>query len=354
MKKTSICKKYLISSVVFLSVLAVYIFLYPKNYIYSLSPPPPPPVPGLLVPSVIEDIRNTKHNLSSIGPIDRAVYTQQTTEICVFCHTPHGSIGDEEAAGLKAPLWNRELSKARYILYDQVWSTSFEAYEVSPPKPNAPTGYSRLCLSCHDGTIALGSFVNRPGSGTSFSPIDMLYPTGQAPSGGSGTIPVGSGISTGDTRVIGTSLQNDHPVSFVYDSSLAVRDEELTDPGPPLVPPAKIGDSTPISPMRRYPGTDMARFDTVQCTSCHNPHAATYPKFLRASFFNNDPADINYPSASKILCLYCHEKPGWSGSTHDTATCIPSRLAPMLEKLLRKPLRNKDLDVYAACHDPHT
>src|SRR4030067_1744818 len=300
MKKILILKRYLIPSVIISAVFVIYILLYPDKNTRSQVPPSPPPVPVPLTPSVLEDIRNTKHNLSSIGPSDRAVFTQQTTEICIFCHTPHGAVGDEEAAGLKAPLWNRRLSTARYILYDQVWSTSFEGCEVNPPKPNAPTGYSRLCLSCHDGTIALGSFVNRPGSGTSFSPIDMLYPTGQAPSGGSGTIPVGSGITTGDTRVIGTSLQNDHPVSFVYDSSLAVRDEELVAPGPPLVPPAKVGDPTPISPMRRYPGTEMTKFDSVQCTSCHTPHAATYPKFLRASFFNNDPADINYPSASKI------------------------------------------------------
>src|SRR3989337_4254997 len=196
MMRIYISRKYLIISAVIVLLFFVSLFFRPDKSSHSLPLPSPPPVPLPLVPSVIEDIRNTKHNLSSIGPSDRAVSTQQTTEICVFCHTPHGSIGDEEAAGLKAPLWNRGLSTARYILYDQVWSTSFEAYEVSQPKPNAPTGYSRLCLSCHDGTIALGSFVNRPGSGTSFSPIDMLYPTGQAPSGGSGTIPVGSGIST--------------------------------------------------------------------------------------------------------------------------------------------------------------
>ncbi len=348
-------KKYLflISVITFLFV-SFFVF-WPEKESFSLLPPSPPPVPLPFVPAVVEDIKNTKHNLSSLSPegIERAVYSEQTTEICIFCHTPHGA-NAEAAEALKAPLWNRSLSSARYILYDQVWSTSFEAYEVSPPKPNAPTGYSRLCLSCHDGTIALGSFVNRPGSGTSFSPIDMLYPTGQSPSGGSGTIPVGSGISTGDTRVIGTNLQNDHPVSFVYDSTLAVRDEELTDPGPPLVPPAKIGDSTPISPMRRYPGTDLSRFDTVQCTSCHNPHAATYPKFLRASFFNNDPADINYPAASKILCLYCHEKPGWTGSSHDTATFIPPANPSTANPYNFDGVHEARHYACRACHDPHT
>src|SRR3990172_13081676 len=261
MKKILVSKRYLMPFILILSLsfLLVHLF-WPEKEGYSQIPPPPPPVPVQLVPSVLEDIRNTKHNLSSIGPIDRAVYTQQTTEICVFCHTPHGSIGDEEAAGLKAPLWNRGLSTARYILYDQVWSTSFEAYEVSPPKPNAPTGYSRLCLSCHDGTIALGTVINPPGSGVSGTWIATSP----------GTMPPGSGVTTGDTRVIGTNLQNDHPISFVYDTALVLRDEELVYPGPALVPPSKVSDHTPISPLRRYSGTTALLYNSVQCTSCHN------------------------------------------------------------------------------------
>lgn len=314
-----------------------------------------PPVPVPLVPSIVEDIRNTKHNLSSIPPagIVRNIYTEQTTEICVFCHTPHGA-SSEAASTLRAPIWNRNLSSARYILYDQVWSTSFEAYEVNPSKPNAPTGYSRLCLSCHDGTIALGSVINLPGSGTSLAPLNMVYPTGQTPAGGAGTMPTGSGVTTEDTRVIGTNLQNDHPISFIFDSALAGRDEELVDPGPALVPPAKVSDPTPISPLRRYSGADLGRFDSVQCTSCHNPHAATYPKFMRASFFNNDPADTNYPSASKILCLYCHDKPGWQGSAHDLDIFIPPPTPSSSNPYDYDGTHTVGQYACRACHDPHT
>ena len=346
-------KKILLPVTVIGALIFLSIFFWPEEKGHSQQPPALPPAPVPLVPSVLEDIRNTRHNLSSIGPAGRAVFTQQTTEICIFCHTPHGAVGDEEAAGLNAPLWNRRLSTARYILYDQVWSTSFEAYETKP-KPNAPTGYSRLCLSCHDGTIALGTVVNPPGSGVYYQPFDMIYPTGQSPAGGAGTIPAGSGVTTADTRVIGTNLQNDHPVSFIYDSLLAVRDEELVDPGPALVPPAKVGDSTPISPMRRYSGTVLDRYDSVQCTSCHNPHAATYPKFLRTSYFNNDPADPNYPSASKIICLYCHDKPGWSSSTHDIAAFVPPA-SPSSGNSYNYD-GNHTVGQYAcrACHDPHT
>ncbi|MBI5756431.1 MAG: hypothetical protein HZA12_05840 [Nitrospirae bacterium] len=353
--------RYLISSLIILSLLFISILFWPKESTHSQLPPSPPPVPVPLVPSVLEDIRNTKHNLSFIEPVlpggeKRAVFTTQTTEICVFCHTPHGAIGDEEAAGLNAPLWNRRLSTARYVLYDQVWSTSFEAYETKP-KPNAPTGYSRLCLSCHDGTIALGTVINPPGSGMGiYDPslgMLMTYPTGQAPAGKYGTMPVGSGVTTGDTRVIGTNLQNDHPISFVYDSPLAVRDEELVDPGPALFgPTAKVSDTTPISPLRRYPGADLNSFDSLQCTSCHNPHAVTFPKFLRANYYNEEAN----PSTGKIICLYCHDKPGWSGSSHDKAQFKPYEGVghPTSTKYNFDGAHTVGQYACRACHDPHT
>lgn len=338
-------KKYL---TIFTTILLLFLFtilLWPEKDSHSqFLPPPPVPVP--LVPSVVEDIRSTKHNLSSIWPSitdPRTVKTEQTTEICIFCHTPHGASPDA-VTSVNAPIWNRNLSTARYILYDQIWSTSFEAYDVNPPKPNAPTGYSRLCLSCHDGTIALGTVINPPGSGQGLGWLTTSP----------GTMPAGSGVMTGDTRLLGANLQNDHPISFVYDSSLVAVDEELIDPGPPIIPPGKVSDQTPISPLRRYAGANLSKFDSVQCTSCHNPHAATYPKFMRASFYNNDPADVNYPSASKIICLYCHEKPGWSGSTHDIATFIPPA-NPSIENGYNYD-GSHSVGQYAcrACHDPHT
>ena len=123
-----------------------------------------------------EDITNTRHNLSAIPPDPtkhpeifpkgsagqdpRRVFTPQTTEICVFCHTPHGA-NPTATSALQAPLWNRSLSQSQYVLYDQVWSKSFEG----KLNRGAPTGYSRLCLSCHDGTVALSSIINLPGSG---------------------------------------------------------------------------------------------------------------------------------------------------------------------------------------------
>ncbi|VAW45953.1 Cytochrome c family protein, partial [hydrothermal vent metagenome] len=39
--------------------------------------------------SGVEDIVNTKHNLSASGPGTLKATTE--SRVCVFCHTPHGS-----------------------------------------------------------------------------------------------------------------------------------------------------------------------------------------------------------------------------------------------------------------------
>src|SRR3972149_4497546 len=66
--------------------------------------------------SAVENVRGTRHNLSASRTIDSNLKFTATTEVCVFCHTPHG--GRADVAGGSAPLWNRALSTATYIPYD--------------------------------------------------------------------------------------------------------------------------------------------------------------------------------------------------------------------------------------------
>jgi hypothetical protein len=47
-------------------------------------------------------IDQTRHNLSASGSFN---FTDATTEICVFCHTPHGADPSEAV-----PLWSRLLA----------------------------------------------------------------------------------------------------------------------------------------------------------------------------------------------------------------------------------------------------
>ena len=88
-------------------------------------------------------IINTKHNLSLSGPGDIKALTE--TRVCVFCHTPHN-------AAPATPLWNKRIDAKSYTLYS---STTMGA------KPFQPTGPTRLCLTCHDSTIALGEVRSR-------------------------------------------------------------------------------------------------------------------------------------------------------------------------------------------------
>jgi len=116
-----------------------------------------------------------------------------------------------------------------------------------------PNNQSKLCLSCHDGTVAIDSY------------------------GGitTGTIFINSAAPVN----IGTDLSNDHPVSFTYNTALATADGELRDP-----------TATPAVSALLFSGR-------VECASCHDPHGVTgVTKLLRMS------------NASSALCLTCHIK----------------------------------------------
>jgi len=170
--------------------------------------------------------------------------------LCVFCHTPHN-------ARPTRALWNMELPAVTYKLYQ---SSTLEA------KLNQPTGFSRLCLSCHDGTLALGMLRVRP-KGSRFS----------------------LGALSGRTS-LGTDLSDDHPVSFVYDSALAVRRGQLADPS--ALPSALRLDET----------------GQLQCSTCHDAHEDRNPKFLRMD------------DRSGALCTACHRLRNWTSSSHATST----------------------------------
>ena len=127
-------------------------------------------------------VEDSKHNLSFQGP--GTIKATSETQICVFCHTPH-------SAAPSAPLWNRRSPGGTYTPYSS--STAIAS-------PGQPTGASILCLSCHDGTIALGEILS------SSTRISMA--------GGVTTMPTGPGR-------LGTDLSDDHPISFAYTATLA-------------------------------------------------------------------------------------------------------------------------------------
>lgn len=202
-----------------------------------------------------ESVVDTPHNLSVTGPGPVRALSEE--RVCIFCHTPHGSRAD-------APLWNRFDSTASYQTYD---SPTLDA------APGQPSGASKLCLSCHDGTIALGQLISEP------VPLAM--------SGGATTMPPGPGL-------IGTDLRDDHPISFT---------PVLDDPA--LAPPSSWG------PMHLDPAGQF------QCTTCHDPHDNSLGDFLLLD--NTEGA----------MCQVCHRLPGWAAATH-------AQVKPLLDTALAR------------------
>ncbi len=113
--------------------------------------------------------------------------------------------------------------------------------------PGQPKETSRLCLSCHDGSVAIDPAEN----------------------GGTAGFASGPGGITG-------SLKNDHPIGFVYDRELARRDGSLRDP-------------SGIGPLKLFEGR-------LECLTCHDVHENRYPGMLRMS------------NSGSSLCLRCHRK----------------------------------------------
>ncbi|MBN1223272.1 MAG: cytochrome C [Candidatus Aminicenantes bacterium] len=164
-------------------------------------------------------------------------------QICVVCHTPHNAdltIND-------SPLWNHEVTTATYTLYS---SSTLDA------TPGQPGGYSKLCLSCHDGTVALDSFGGETGS-----------------------------TNISGNALFGTDLSNDHPISITYDTSLASTDGELYDP------------TTASSGLGGTIDADMLFASKMECASCHDVH--NKPGIEKLLLKSN---------AASALCLTCHSK----------------------------------------------
>ena len=227
-------------------------------------------------------IVTSKHNLSVSGP--GTIKSTNESQICIFCHTPHN-------ASPQAPLWNRSNLGNAYTPYT---STSIFAL------PGQPTGASLLCLSCHDGTIALGELINKTDT------ISM--------SGGVTTMPVGS------TR-LGTDLSDDHPVSFAYTSALATQRGEL------------------VNPSVLTGSVHLDASGQMQCTTCHNPHDNAFGKFLVKS------------NTGSGICTTCHTKNFWSQSAHSTSSASWNGIGT-------NPWPNSTLTTVSAnaclnCHKPH-
>ncbi|NOZ54826.1 MAG: hypothetical protein GXP08_17110 [Gammaproteobacteria bacterium] len=318
------------------------------------------------------DVANTKHNFSAAGPAilpsgqQRVVTATNEQQICVFCHTPHAGLPTQ------GPLWNRELSNATYSTYV---SGSLDAGRpglnpnaAAQPLPQ-PNGSSKLCLSCHDGTLAIGAVNVLNGSFTDRSGLtEDIQMTG---TGLGGTMAPGEGVNTGFTRYLGTDLTNDHPISVRFDANLAQVDGELRFPSVEDSIVVRGVDPWPVNPSQTKteyihlepdPGTTTGGL--VQCNSCHDPHIrSTDPteniKFLRLNRFQKvRPQEGIFNAANDIICLACHNKAGWVDSAHANPSVADETYTVAAAQVREFPTSGDGTQVWEsaclACHDTHT
>lgn len=280
-------------------------------------------------------IAGTVHNLGSTN-FTGGNYTDATTEICVFCHTPHAA--NQTSAGT-APLWNRQYSSASYSRYSAMGTTTFDAAEA------AIGSVSIACLSCHDGTQAMDAMINSPGAGTGWTgdaTVSSIAAGGMSGHGGWNETNIMSTFGLGsndngnaaDMIFLGTDLRNDHPISMQYggggisNASPAAATTDLSyapaGTGGGAVPATQsIGGTGQVqnrllaaSGQRVWyvdtngdntqqkddftlftRGTGAAAEPMVECATCHDPHS-TNGLFLRLSGGNQNSQ----------VCLTCHTK----------------------------------------------
>ena len=205
--------------------------------------------------------------------------TANTDQVCIFCHTPHGA--DTTAP---VPLWNKVLDNAGFTEYTS--STLDGTTDIT-------TSVSLACLSCHDGSQAMDTVLNQPGTG--------------------GYDAAGAEIDAGNIGVIAGAgpfpnltkdLSDDHPVSVQYagggltwntiqagnNVADSANDKSFVDP----VYNAGT-DKMAVGSLPLYEGSGAATGPLVECASCHDPHSSN-ATFLRIS------------NAASAVCVSCHVK----------------------------------------------
>jgi predicted CXXCH cytochrome family protein len=217
-------------------------------------------------------IKSTSHDLSTSSGKGAtwAPNSDPTLDrICIYCHAPHNSLKPGESSLTYYPLWNHALSTIpSYQTYDNGTDDPNSISHQLNATLNQPSSVSKLCLSCHDGDVAIGAY-------------------GYSPQSSIGTTNV---KATSADRILiggGGDLRNHHPISFDYEAVAAIDDE------------IKTSDSVLLgNNPNNLAISDLLWNSKMECSSCHDVHNTKNMgmKFLWVEDINSN------------LCLSCHKK----------------------------------------------
>lgn len=187
---------------------------------------------------------------------------------CIYCHVPAGLQGKVTPGNSQIQEWNRYMPTGEIRVYES---------DTIKGKITEVGVETLLCLSCHDGTMAIDMVINKPENWSmkDEAPLHMRLDKG----GGLDRCTQchdGRTAHNMETVAIGRSLMDDHPVGINY-------------PG--------LFDNTdffrPSSDGRFRNGVRLFR-NKVECATCHDVHNPDIVPFLRVE--------------QKDLCITCHNK----------------------------------------------
>jgi hypothetical protein len=189
-------------------------------------------------------VKDTAHNLNGRNGI-----VVPNGEVCRPCHAPHNT---NVAAGF---LWNHQLSAGNWTLWEGADAAS------------VMSSSSRLCLSCHDGTVAVDNY---------------------------GGVTNGSIFMDGRDN-LGTDLRSSHPIGVEYPTGTRYNQPDATT--------GQIRD-----PIETPAGQACVLEEgTVQCASCHYAHGS------RMNVSTTTPGGtmfLRVDNTGSKLCMTCHVGPG--------------------------------------------
>lgn len=240
---------------------------------------------GALIPATTQaGVLNSPHDFSTASWNTAAANPSDPNSVCGPCHQAH------HADSSIVPLWVHDTVQGVWKMYNTANVPTSQMQATVDAKPAGP---SLACLSCHDGTVAVNQIGGKVLGGVPVKITNSARITTDA----------AGNWTPGD-------LTHSHPISFVYDASLAGKDLGLFNPDTKdvLVPdnsPFNVGNGATD---KRVVNFLLSGTHRLECTSCHDVHNQ------KGSPFNiqQNPKLLviagSQGGKGSLLCRSCHNK----------------------------------------------